>query len=157
MWTKLPKPSGSRFPPLNVWRVPFPWQIFWRRFPGFMPQVAPQIPPTGPPQGRGLQPFCAPRMPGMLAPDMGHTPFSAPQLHTHQQPFSNMLKCYANWNVSYSCGFIVAGDHTSISCPAHLQKALHNIYFTHQNAQQYIAMGHPRCTKNKHKMQLPNM
>jgi hypothetical protein len=46
-----------------------------------------------------------------------------------QQPFSNVTKIYANWNACYSCGFDVADGHTSMSCPAHLRKATHDIYF----------------------------
>jgi hypothetical protein len=125
------------------------------RFPRFMPQAAPQISPAGPPQGHGLQPYCAPGMPGMPPPSMGHAPFAAPQ--PQQQPFSNMVKCHANWNMCYSCGFDVADGHTSMSCPAHLHKALHDTYFRCQNAQQYINLGHPCFTRNKHKTQLSNM
>ena len=75
----------------------------------------------------------------------------------HQQPFSNVMKRYANWNACYSCGFDVADGHTSMSCPAHLRKATHDIYFNHQNAQQYIDLGHPCSTRNRHKTQFPNM
>jgi hypothetical protein len=84
-------------------------------------------------QGRGLQPYCAPGLPGMLTPGLGPAPFA--QLHLQQQPFSNRVKCHANWNICYSCGFDVADGHMSMSCPAHLQKALHDIYFMRQNAQ----------------------
>ncbi len=42
-------------------------------------------------------------------------------------------------------------------CPANLCKALHDVYFTHQNAQQYINLGHPCCTKNQHNIQMPSM
>jgi hypothetical protein len=74
-----------------------------------------------------------------------------------QQPFSNVMKRYANWNACYSCGFDVADGHTSMSCPAHLRKATHDIYFNRQNAQQYIDLGHPCSTRNRHKTQFPNM
>ncbi len=60
-----------------------------------------------------------------------------------QQPYSNMVKRYANWNACYSCGFDVADDHTSMSCPPHLHKATHQIGFNHQNAQQFIDLGQP--------------
>ncbi len=53
-------------------------------------------------------------------------------------PYSNIVKCFAIWNVWYLCGFDVANGHTSMSCPVHLQKALHDIYFMRRNAQQYI-------------------
>jgi hypothetical protein len=74
-----------------------------------------------------------------------------------QQPFSNVTKRYANWNACYSCGFDVADGHTSMSCPAHLRKATHDIYFNRQNAQQYIDLGHPCSTRNRHKSQFPGM
>jgi hypothetical protein len=51
------------------------------------------------------------------------------------------MKRYANWNACYSCDFDVADGHTSMSCPAHLRKATHDIYFNRQNAQQYIDLG----------------
>jgi hypothetical protein len=53
----------------------------------------------------------------------------------------------------------MANGHTSMSCPAHFRKATHGIYFTQQNAQQYqyFDLGHPCCTKNKHRTQLPSM
>ena len=75
----------------------------------------------------------------------------------HQQPFSNVMKRHANWNACYSCGFDIADGHTSMSCPAHLRKATHDIYFNHQNSQQYIDLGHPCSTKNRHKTHFPNM
>jgi hypothetical protein len=96
-------------------------------------------------------------MPGIGAPGFYLIPFHTPQVHQQQQPFSNPVKRQANWNVCYSCGFDVADGHTSMSFPAHLQKATYNIYFTQQNAQQYIDLRHPCCTKNIHKTQLPNM
>jgi hypothetical protein len=74
-------------------------------------------------------------------------------VHDHQQPYSNLKKQFANWNICYSCGFDVADAHISMSCHAHLRKASHDIYFTHQNAQQYINLGHPCSTKNRHKTQ----
>jgi hypothetical protein len=76
---------------------------------------------------------------------------------TIQQPFSNVTKRYANWNACYSCGFDVADGHTSMSCPAHLRKATHDIYFNRQNAQQYIDLGHPCSARNRHKSQFPGM
>jgi hypothetical protein len=61
-----------------------------------------------------------------------------------------VMKRYANWNVCYSCGFDVADGHTSMSCPAHLRKASHDIYFNRQNVQQYLC-----STRNRHKIQFP--
>jgi hypothetical protein len=40
------------------------------------------------------------------------------------------MKKYVNWNVCYSCGFDVENGHTSMTCPANLRKALHDVYFT---------------------------
>jgi hypothetical protein len=42
-------------------------------------------------------------------------------------------------------------------CPTNLHKPLHDVYFKQQNVQQYIALGHPCCIKNKHKTQMPGM
>ncbi len=72
-----------------------------------------------------------------------------------QQPYSNTVKRYSNWNACYLCGFDVADGHTSISCPPHLCKASHDINFNRQNAQQYIDLGHPCATKGRHKTQFP--
>ncbi len=72
-----------------------------------------------------------------------------------QQPYSNVVKRYASWNVCYSCGFDVADGHTSMSCPPHLCKAIHQIGFNRQNAQQFIDLSHPCSTRNRHKTQLP--
>jgi hypothetical protein len=65
------------------------------------------------------------------------------------------VKRFANWNVCYSCGFDVADGHNSMSCPAHLRKATHDIYFVRDNAAQYIEMGHPCSTCNMHKTTFP--
>jgi hypothetical protein len=67
------------------------------------------------------------------------------------------MKKFANWNMCYLCGFDVENGHTSMTCPTHLRKALHDMYFTQQNAQQYIASGHLCCTKNRHKTQFPSV
>ncbi len=61
-------------------------------------------------------------------------------------PYSNTVKHHANWNVCYSCGFIIANGHTSITCPFHMRKPMHDINFSRQDAQQYIDMGHP-CSR----------
>jgi hypothetical protein len=77
------------------------------------------------------------------------------QTNVQQQPCANVVKRYANWNACYSCGFDVADGRTSMSCPPHLQKAMYHIGFNCQNAQQYINLGHPCSTHNRHKMQFP--
>ncbi len=61
-----------------------------------------------------------------------------------------MVKWFANWNVCYLYNFDVVDGHTGMLCPMHLHKALHDINFTHQNAQQYMDLGHPCSTRNKH-------
>ncbi len=103
----------------HVRRIPFLWWICQWRFPGINPLRS-----SGPTpcllHGRGPQPYRVPGMPRMPPPGFGPAPFIAPQMQQHQQPFSNMVKHHANWNVCYSCGFDVADGHTSMSCPAHL-------------------------------------
>jgi hypothetical protein len=63
--------------------------------------------------------------------------------NVQQQLYSNIVKRYVNWNTCYFCGFYVADSHTSMSCPPHLHKASHNINYNHQNAKQFIDLGHP--------------
>jgi len=70
-------------------------------------------------------------------------------------PYSNLTKRYANWNACYSCGFDVPDGHTSQTCHQHLRKPDHDIYFTRQNAQQYINQGYNCATKNRHKTVFP--
>ncbi len=105
------------------------------------------FPGPGPPPGLSPQPYQAPGA-HYVAP-------GTPCAHTQQQPFSNTVKQFSNWNVCYSCGFDVKHGHTSMSCPAHLHKASHDIYFTRQNTQQYIDLGHPCSTRNRHKTTFP--
>jgi hypothetical protein len=120
---------------------------------------------TGPPPGvfQGNpasipQAFCAPpTMPaqGFAIPNS----FAGPptQASVQQLPYLNVVKRFSNWNACYSCGFDVADGHNSMLCPAHLCKVMHMIYHNHQNAQQYINLGHPCSTRNRHKTQLPTM
>ncbi len=70
-------------------------------------------------------------------------------------PYSNTVKCFTNWNVCYSCGFNVEDGHTSMTCPYHLRKPSHDVNFSRRNAQQYINMGHPCSTHNRHKTTMP--
>jgi hypothetical protein len=143
----FPTPQGRAFPPAPQGGG-FP-QGYGSQ------QGGPASPPafvssTFAPQGRanggqpGPPPYCSPA--GIQEPTQ-----------IHQQPFSNVMKRHANWNACYSCDFDVADGLTSMSCPAHLRKATHDIYFNHQNAQQYIDLGHPCSTRNRHKTQFPNM
>jgi hypothetical protein len=78
-------------------------------------------------------------------------------MQPQQQPctanFPNIYKRYKNWNMCYSCGFDIEDRHTSMTCP--FWKASHQMGFTCENAQQYIAAGHIPCTKGMHKSILP--
>jgi hypothetical protein len=136
---------------------------------GFAPATgffAPNLPPEGVmPYGGPLQRQCLAGF-GALGPPAG-IPHEAqrqyrphpnwygnlPTDHSTTAPISNIMKKFVIWNVCYWCSFDVENDHISMTWPAHLCKALHDMYFTRQNAQQYIALGHPCCTKNRHKMQ----
>jgi hypothetical protein len=77
--------------------------------------------------------------------------------HTPGDLFSNRVKLYANWNTCYLCGFDVPNGHTSMTCPTNVRKPSHDVYFTQQNAQQYINLGHSCSIKNRHKTQMPGM
>jgi hypothetical protein len=121
-----PGPRGSGFPPTSMYgSFPSPGRYAGGRFPGFIPQ-GPPAPPPCLPHVCGLQPYRVPGLPRTQPPGLGPAPFIAPQMQQHQQLFSNMVKRHANWNVCYLCGFDVANGHTSMLCPAHLQKATHD-------------------------------
>ena len=94
------------------------------------------------------------------APAFGYAPPGGilPQgIQQQQAPaYSNVVKRFANWNACYSCGFDIPGAHTSMSCPAQ-RKPGHDVYFTRQNAQQYIDAGRNCSTRNRHKTQFPAM
>jgi hypothetical protein len=79
-----------------------------------------------------------------------------PQGAQQAPPYSNVVKRFANWNACYSCGFDIPDAHTSMSCPAQ-RKSGHDVYFTRQNAQQYIDAGRNCSTRNRHKTQFPAM
>jgi hypothetical protein len=98
-----------------------------------------------PPQGGPLHPS---------APGGQHAP---PIAVIQAPPYSIMVKRYANWNAYYSWGVDVPDGHTSMTCPYHLCKPGHDVNFSRQNAQQYMDMGHPCCTHNRHKIALPIM
>ncbi len=98
----------------------------------------------------------APAFPG-LHPTTGGGYYMPPPQAQAQAPYSNITKRFANWNVCYSCGFDVADNHTSQMCPQHLRKQDHDMYFTHQNAQQYTYVGYGCSTKNRHKTVFPQM
>jgi hypothetical protein len=125
----------------------------------------PRFVPPGPTHGgfQGGPPgspraFCAP--PTMLAQSfamLNSFACNPAQAQDQQSPYSNIMKHFSNWTACYSCGFYVANGHTSILCPVHLHKAIHDIYFNCPNAQQYINLGYPCCTKNRHKTQFPTM
>ena len=89
-----------------------------------------------------------------LTPQRG-MPAYAPQGGMKQQErplYSNVVKLFANWNARYTCGFDVPDGHTSATCQTQ-RKAGHDIYFTRQNAQQYIDAGRNCSTRNRHKTQ----
>jgi hypothetical protein len=93
-----------------------------------------------------------------LTPQRG-MPAYAPQGGMKQQErhlYSNVVKLFANWNACYMCGFDIPDGHTSATCQAQ-RKAGHDIYFTCQNAQQYIDTGRNCSTRNRHKTQFPAM
>ncbi len=73
-----------------------------------------------------------------------------------QQPFqSNLIKQLNNWNVCYSCGFDVEADHDLMMCPHDWRKPSHDVNFTRDNAQTYLAMGLEAYTRGMHKTMLP--
>jgi hypothetical protein len=126
---------------------------------GGMPhgRPTPRFVPPGPPGGilQGRQTRYRP-MPPMHMGRYGNPPQLANQAPP-ASPYYKVVKCFANWNVCYSYGFNVANSHTSVTCPAHLQRASHNIYFTQNHSQQYINMRHPCSTKKRHTAQLLTM
>jgi hypothetical protein len=118
--------------------------------------------PPGFATGRGppITTITAGRATGYTAPPAaGGGYFAAPPQAQHIQPppYSNLTKRFANWNACYSCGFDIPDRHTSQTCPQHLRKPDHDIYFTRQNAQQYIDQGYNCATKNRHKTVFPQM
>jgi hypothetical protein len=138
---------------------------------GFVPAARSYAhgPPTAvaPYQGKGPPLFHAPptnrqRGPSQYIPPaggygaggQGNTPQGG---RTPTALFSNRVKLYANWNAYYLCGFDVPDNHTSVMCPTNVRKPLHKVYFTQQNVQHYINLGHPCCIKDRHKMQMPGM
>ncbi len=49
----------------------------------------------------------------------GMAPFMQQKKQRNMAPmYSNITKCYANWNVYFSCGFNVKDGHMSKTCPA---------------------------------------
>jgi len=67
----------------------------------------------------------------------------------------NPVKRFANWNYCYTCGFDVAQDHTSATCPAQWRKAGHQEGCTRNNVQQYVAAGYTPSMVGKHKITFP--
>ncbi len=92
-------------------------------------------------------------------PPQGGAPGYAPQGGQQQQerpPYSNIVKRFANWNACYTCGFDIPDGHTSATCQAQ-RKVGHDVNFTRQNAQQYIAAGRNCSTRFRHRNQFPTM
>jgi hypothetical protein len=137
----------------------------------FPPTIGTMGTHPGPPGGfqdgdaSGPPPYCAPpAMNGRYGPTGGYgMPPGPPGMPLGvqanvQPPYLYVVKCYSNWNVCYSCSFNVTNGHTSMLYLPHLHKATQHIGFNCQNTQQYINLGHPRSTRNRHKMQfLTNM
>jgi hypothetical protein len=116
----------------------FSWHHCWRYSPILAPAALVINGGYGPPSGG----YGIPRGPPA-------------QANVQQQPYSNVVKRYSNWNACYLCGFDVANGHTSMLRPPHLYKASHQIRFNRQNAQHYINLGHPCSTRNRHNTQFP--
>ena len=76
------------------------------------------------------------------------------QPHRCNAEFSNIYKQHNNWNVCFSCGFDVEDGHTSDTCP--FKKWNHQVSYTCDKAQQFIAAGYDPCTKGMHKSVLPS-
>jgi hypothetical protein len=92
-----PGPRGRRFLPTSMYgSFPSPGRYAGGRFPEFIPQGPPAPPPCLPP---GPQPYHVPGLPRMPPPSFGPVPFVAPQMHQHQQLFSNTVECHTNWNM----------------------------------------------------------
>ncbi len=70
-----------------------------------------------------------------------------------RQHMPNIYKRFNNWNVCFLCGFDIENGHTSTTCP--FKKANHQMSFTCENAQQFIATGYNLFTKGIHKSVLP--
>jgi hypothetical protein len=75
--------------------------------------------------------------------------------HTTRTNVPNPVKRFANWNYCFSCGFDVAHDHTSATCPPAWRKAGHQEGCTRDNVQQYVAAGHAPSMVGKHKITFP--
>ena len=85
----------------------------------------------------------------------GYAPHGSMQPQERPQ-YSNLVKRYANWNACYTCGFDVPDGHTSMTCQ-NQRKVGHDVYFTRQNAQQYIDAGRNCSTRYRHRTQFPAM
>jgi hypothetical protein len=155
----------SRGPPAYISGYPQGSGIPQGGFPPTMgcPMGAPHGPLVGFPgtTAGGIPPYRAPVAPlinGRYSPPSGlyGIPHGPPvQANVQQQPYSNVVKCYSNWNVCYSCGSDIADGHTSMSCPPHLRKVSHQIGFNCGNAQKYINLGHFCSSRNRYKIQFP--
>ncbi len=74
---------------------------------GFQGNAAEGVPPYRPP--------VAPAMKGGYGPSGGYIPRGPPaQANVQQQPYSNVVKGYSDWNACYSCGFDMVDGHTSM-------------------------------------------
>ena len=114
------------------------------------------LPDVDPPSGQSRQEGhqgtwdLRPPVEDIMCPHPRHSMSRPPRTRTSRNFF-------ATWNACYFCGFDVVDGHTSQTCPQHLKKPYHNIYFTRQNAQQYIDQEYNCATKYRHITVLPQM
>ena len=75
---------------------------------------------------------------------------------TGQTGAPSVYKFSNNWGMCFSCGFDVPGWRTSMTFPHECRKPGHQIGFTRQNYQQYVAVGHTVNMKKVGKTMLPS-
>jgi hypothetical protein len=83
-----------------------------------------------------------------------NVPFGGITQTTHTTT-PNPMKKFANWNYCFSCGFDVADDHMSMTCPMLWRKVGHQEGCTRNNVQQYVAAGYTPSMVGKHTTQFP--
>ncbi len=142
---------GSGYPHIGGYPAPI-------RPPDFFPP-GPQLGFPGGPTGGHIVPLAAMTQPTYRTPPAASPPgfniTGTVNANIQLMPYSNVTKRYPNWNACCTCGFDILNGHTSMACPAHC-KPTHDVNFNPQNAQQYINLGHPCCTRYRHKTRLPS-
>jgi hypothetical protein len=91
----------------------------------------------------------------VLVADMVHFLQQGDIANVSTPTHSNIRKQNNNWNVRYSCGFGIEDGYTLMTCPMGWRKHTHNVTFTRNNAQIFLAGGSKACTKGMHKTMLP--